>query len=205
MQPSIQLWREKLYKAIEFKIQSATCSSKIKSSENSRSSMAGASIFVVLTVMNLVSTQLANATNSRLTEDSLCMSVKEIPLCSQLGYVNTSFPNLRGHTTPEEANEELSHFLALVYTGCSNAIIHLLCSIYAPVCIQKYPQLKLLPCKNLCEYVKDGCAEILWQEFGYNWPPGPHLDCYNYEDNQLCFGPSDPSILTIPPIIQRMD
>lgn len=135
-----------------------------------------------------------------------CMPVEEeVPLCANLGYINTTFPNLRGHTTPEEANEELAHFLALIYTGCSNAIVHFLCSIYAPVCLQEYSTLTYPPCKHLCEYVRDGCAETLMQVFSYSWPPGPHLDCHNYdsvEENQLCFGPPDPSILEIPPIIK---
>lgn len=136
-----------------------------------------------------------------------CLSVDEVPLCADLDYINTTFPNLRGHATPEEANEELAHFLALIYTGCSNAIVHLLCSIYAPVCLEEFSEqrLKFPPCKHLCEYVRDGCADTLLQKFGYSWPPGPHLDCHQYEsveDNQLCFGPPDPSILKIPPIIK---
>lgn len=143
--------------------------------------------------------------NSGTNEKLSCIPVEAIPLCAELGYENTTFPNLRGHTTPEAANEELSHFLALISTGCSNAIVHLLCSIYAPVCIQRFSELRYPPCKNLCEYVKHGCADTLLQEFGYTWPPGPHLDCYNYdtaEKNSLCFGPGDPSILEIPPLIK---
>lgn len=135
-----------------------------------------------------------------------CMPVEEqVPLCADLGYINTTFPNLRGHTTPEAANEELAHFLALIYTGCSNAIVHLLCSIYAPVCLQEYSELMYPPCRHLCKYVQDGCEDTLLQAFGYIWPPGPHLDCHIYEtveENQLCFGPPDPSILKIPTIIK---
>ena len=136
---------------------------------------------------------------------TVCVSAEVIPLCSELGYHNTTFPNLRGHTTPKEANEELSHFSALIQTGCSNAIVHLLCSIYAPMCIDKFPNLKYPPCRNLCEQVRDGCASILLQKFGYSWPPGPHLNCSTYETtttNHLCFGPTDPSTLKLPSIIK---
>lgn len=144
--------------------------------------------------------------NGGAREKPSCISVEAVPLCADLGYVNTTFPNLRGHATPKEANEELAHFLGLISTGCSNAIVHLLCSIYAPVCIQEYPDLKYPPCRNLCEHVEEGCAETLLLVFGYNWPPGPHLDCYNYdtaEENSLCFGPPDPSMLEIPFHIKR--
>ena len=136
------------------------------------------------------------------SDELSCVSVETVPLCANLGYVNTTFPNLRGHTSPDEANEELSHFLALISTGCSNALVYLLCSIYAPMCIQKY-NFKYPPCKHLCEFVRDGCADTLLLDFGYSWPPGPHLDCQNYDtvqDNKLCFGPSDPSTLKSPPI-----
>lgn len=135
------------------------------------------------------------------SDEPSCTSVETVPLCADLGYENTTFPNYRGHTTPEEANEELSHFLALVSTGCSNAIVHLLCSIYAPVCFDEYPGLKFPPCKKLCQYVADGCAEVVMLVFGYHWPPGPHLDCYNYdtwEMNKLCYSPEDPATLEIP-------
>ena len=131
----------------------------------------------------------------------VCQSVQSVPLCQELGYDNTSFPNLRGHLTATEANQELADFVALIETGCSNAIVHLLCSIYAPPCLQAYSYLKYPPCRSLCEHVRDGCAATLSQYSNYDWPPGPHLNCSNYakaENNLLCFGPTDLSILKIP-------
>ena len=158
-------------------------------------------LIVVATLVRIITPTSETSRNTGFSKESSCTSVEAIPLCAKLGYVNTTFPNLRGHKTAEEANQELSHFLALVSTGCSNAIMHLLCSIYAPMCIQEFLELKYPPCKNLCEYVKNGCAETLLLEFGYSWPPGPHLDCENYEQNKLCFGPKDPSILEIPSLV----
>ena len=130
-----------------------------------------------------------------------CQSVQSIPLCRNLGYNNTSFPNIRGHLTPEEANEELAHFDGLIGSGCSNAIVHLLCSIYSPPCLQDFPKLKYPPCKHLCEHVRDGCAATMHQHSSFNWPPGPHLNCSNYvsvQNNHLSFCPPDLSILKIP-------
>lgn len=153
-----------------------------------------------LLLLLVITEAVTHTDGMRTTGPVSCMSVKAIPICANLGYANTTFPNLRGQTTPEEANEELSHFLALISTGCSNAIVHLLCSIYAPVCIQKFSSLKFPPCRTLCEYVKEGCGDILLHNFGHSWPPGPHLDCQNYNNSKLCFGPSDPSTLEMPPI-----
>jgi hypothetical protein len=164
---------------------------------------------LALIAVSAVFKEVLSTNDVRDTAAMSCLPVETVPLCANLGYPNTTFPNMRGHTTPEEANEELAHFLALVDTGCSNAIVHLLCAIYAPMCIQKYLEQRLVfpPCKNLCEYVRDGCADTLLEEFGYSWPPGPHLDCHIYQsavDNQLCFGPADPSILEMPSITKCM-
>ncbi len=165
--------------------------------------MTGKSSLLILLTISVIITKTDAMRTTGSDEYSSCESVEAVPLCANLGYANTTFPNLRGHKTPEEANEELSHFMGLISTGCSSAIVHLLCSIYAPMCIQKFSNLKYPPCKNLCESVRDGCADLLLHNFGYSWPPGPHLDCQNYDtvqENKLCFGPSDPSTLKIPPI-----
>lgn len=137
----------------------------------------------------------------------ICQPVQSIPLCANLGlYQNISFPNLRGHLTPKEANQELSDFTALIDTECSNAIVHLLCSIYAPPCMQDHPDLRYPPCRSLCEYVQDGCAATLQEYFKYTWPPNPNLNCSSYttvENNHLCFCPPDPSSLRIPHISDK--
>lgn len=159
---------------------------------------------MLLTLLICITVTSANVQDRIITgsqNEVVCQSVQSVPLCQELGYDNTSFPNLRGHLTAKEANEELAHFEALIETGCSNAIVHLLCSIYAPPCMQAYSNLRYPPCKSLCEHVRDGCAATLRQYSNYDWPPGPHLNCSNYakaENNHLCFGPTDLSILKIP-------
>ena len=130
------------------------------------------------------------------------VSVEAVPLCTDVGYENATFPNLRKHATPEEANNELNDFLALIHTRCSNAIMHLLCPIYAPMYIDKFPKLRYPPCNSLCEYVKEDCIDILLEKFQIEWPPAPHLDCDLYDESPLCFGPEDPSSLRLPQLIQ---
>ena len=43
--------------------------------------------------------------------------------------------------------------------------------------------------------VRDGCEARLG-EFGFAWPP--HLDCDQYSNDSLCFGPPDPIEVEIP-------
>lgn len=163
-----------------------------------------ATVFLLLAAVTILVQEVAtdDMRNAESSEESSCVSVEAVPLCADLGYVNTTFPNLRGHATPEETIEELSHFLGLIHTRCSNAIVHLLCSIYAPMCIDKFPNLRYPPCNSLCEYVKDDCIDILLEKFLIKWPPGPHLDCDLYDESDLCFGPRDPSILRLPQLIK---
>lgn len=123
-----------------------------------------------------------------------------VPLCSNLGYNHTTFPNYRG-LDAKETNEELSDLRTLIRTNCSNAILHLLCSIYAPPCMPAYPGWRYPPCKSLCEYVENGCGAVFKLISGYEWPPNQNLNCSRYttyEQNHLSFCPPDPTVLQIP-------
>ena len=108
-----------------------------------------------------------------------CEALTAVTMCVEV-YDNASFPNVRGHSTQMEANNELNQFLPLVQGNCSNAIVHFLCSIYAPLCQVESPEIITLPCRELCEYVLNGCEEPL-QKFGLSWPP--HLNCDNFPTN----------------------
>lgn len=138
-----------------------------------------------------------------------CVPIHKVPLCSSLGYSSKVFlPNFRKQDTPENANNELLNFLPLVVANCSNALLHLLCSVYAPFCHEcnvtgEIIQVKLPPCRNLCEYVREGCRGAMFEKAGIVWPPGPHLDCSKYpkRDTALCFGPEHPSSIP-PPVLQ---
>ncbi len=125
------------------------------------------------------------------------------PICSQLGYSKAFFPNFRLQLTPEEANKELSDFMPLL--SCSNAIAHLLCSVYAPFCYEDSASkpMKLHPCIELCEYVTNGCREEV-ESFGLEWPE--HLDCQNEaifkprnDTSTLLYCPPNLEMLQLPP------
>ena len=122
-----------------------------------------------------------------------CEPIVDVVFCTDVGYKNCSLPNIRGHETQEEAQRELADFEILIKDGCSNALVHLLCAVYAPFCRGAF---KLPPCRNLCEYVRSTCAPRL-AEFDIEWPP--HLQCEQYPPfGDLCFGLEDPSVLQIP-------
>ena len=121
-----------------------------------------------------------------------------INTCTDIGYANATFPNFRGQDTQREADTELQGFWPLIRAQCSNAIVHMLCAVYAPFCSPQFPNVRVRPCKNLCMHVREGCEARL-RSFRFDWPP--HLDCVNYptrEEDSLCFGPPDPSDIQIP-------
>ena len=125
-----------------------------------------------------------------------CELMTNLTFCNGIGYTMASFPNFRMQTNQGDANTELKQFIILVNLGCSNALVHYLCSVYAPYCHSNY--LKIPPCANLCVYVRDSCAPRL-QQYGISWPP--QLACESWPAfGAVCFGPSTEGLsnLTIP-------
>ena len=127
-----------------------------------------------------------------------CENITEIDFCSRVGYTTASFPNYRNQFSQMAANSELQNFLGLAERVCSNAVVHFLCSVYAPFCDLTQPQFRVPPCKELCEYVRADC-EPLFIQFDLTWPP--HLDCSLYPtsaEDPIAFCPSNLSSVEIP-------
>lgn len=144
-----------------------------------------------------------------LKEEAKCHPIRD-SICTALNYNWTTLPNFVGHRSPQMANFVINQSIALIQTGCSNAIVHLLCSIHLPFCSTLHDRLiRLRPCKSLCKEVREKC-EPTFKEL-HQTPP-PYLDCecsdtdgeplYREwsQDNPLCFGPLDPSELKMPNI-----
>lgn len=114
-------------------------------------------------------------------EEFTCSAMSNIPICSplkQVGWGNVSFPNFRDHATQADAQEELLDFRFLINVKCSNALVHFLCSVYAPYCDNDYPQLRIRPCKEMCLHVRRECEDN-FLSYDYRWPE--HFDCDNPE------------------------
>ena len=126
-----------------------------------------------------------------------CENITQIEFCSQIGYSTASFPNYRDQATQTSASSELENFRALATSVCSNAVVHFLCSVYAPFCDIQRPDIRVPPCRELCEYVRVDCEPPVIQ-FGLSWPP--HLECNQYPSNAstITYCPPDFSMLSIP-------
>ncbi len=131
-----------------------------------------------------------------------CEPIEEITVCSTIGYPNASFPNFRDQVDQAEVDSELQSFIPLIENQCSNALVHFLCSVYAPFCELEYVNIRVPPCRQLCEYVRSTCEDELIR-YNLNWPP--HLDCEQYpvflqDQGIVCFHIPDLSMLRIPNI-----
>lgn len=134
-----------------------------------------------------------------------CEELTTLDLCTHI-YSHASFPNYRGHPDQVTANLELLNFTPLIESVCSNAIVHFLCSIYAPFCLVGQENVRIMPCRELCTHVRSTCEPPL-REFNLDWPP--HLVCDNFSpDNTTALDfcpdnipalPFPENVATIPP------
>ena len=124
------------------------------------------------------------------------LDVDAVPYCASVGYNMVALPNSRGHSTQEEAFEELQKFWPLISTGCSGGAVHFLCSVYLPPCEEDTKEI-LKPCKELCDDFQGGCEAELAQVDVQNLT---HLQCSRYPssgEDSTCYG-QDPTALTLP-------
>uniref|UniRef100_A0A1I7XP12 Frizzled-4 n=1 Tax=Heterorhabditis bacteriophora TaxID=37862 RepID=A0A1I7XP12_HETBA len=106
-----------------------------------------------------------------------------IPMCMDLPYNSTVYPNLLNHQTQSDAQMAIGQFSPLVKVKCSEDIKLFLCTVYAPVCTQLEQPIQ--PCRDLCLSAKNGC-ESLMIKFGFRWPE--QLDCSHFPVDGICVG-----------------
>lgn len=99
-----------------------------------------------------------------------------IEMCRNIGYNETSMPNLAGNEIQSEAEYTLQSFSPLIEYVCSSQLKLFLCATYVPMCTPKAAE-PIGPCRSLCENVRSRCDPVL-QGFGYLWPPA--LDCNRF-------------------------
>ena len=109
-----------------------------------------------------------------------------IPICREIPYNTTIFPNLMGHSSQDEASSEMYQYFPLIKVNCSADIHLFLCSMYAPVCT--ILERALPPCRSLCKSARQ--CETLMEKFGFEWPPS--FECNKFPEagglDELCVG-----------------
>ncbi|KAJ8370790.1 hypothetical protein SKAU_G00108180 [Synaphobranchus kaupii] len=118
---------------------------------------------------------------------SRCLPIpSSMALCHDIGYPTMRMPNLLGHESLGEAVQQSASWLPLLARECHPDARIFLCSLFAPVCLNRF----ISPCRSLCESVRDSCAPIM-ACYGYPWPailscdqfPADHLMCISSVTN----------------------
>ncbi|XP_037828859.1 frizzled-4 isoform X1 [Lucilia sericata] len=130
-----------------------------------------------------------------------CEPIK-IDLCRNIGYNETSMPNLVGNELQSDAEYILQTFSPLIEYVCSSQLKLFLCATYVPMCTPKVP-VPIGPCRTLCESVRSRCHPVL-QGFGYPWPPA--LDCHRFpkENNHETMCMEGPGEVQEAPAVKEM-
>ena len=125
--------------------------------------------------------------------------VISIPICKNVPYNMTVFPNYFKQKTQEEAALEVHQFFPLVQVNCSVDLAFFLCSLYAPLCSSL--DVPPLPCRELCLRVRRGCLPLL-QQYGYQWPHSMACDRFPWGGGQdVCIDrPNAVDVTTPPPL-----
>ncbi|KAL0973480.1 hypothetical protein UPYG_G00204500 [Umbra pygmaea] len=113
------------------------------------------------------SIQFASDSLESPTVRSLCKPIPStLSLCHGVGYVDMRLPNLLGHDSLKEVQQQSAAWLPLISKNCHWDTKRFLCSLFAPVCLPEGP---VRPCRELCEAVRDGCKPVM-SAFGFPWP-----------------------------------
>lgn len=73
-----------------------------------------------------------------LTGSSRCVPIPtNMALCQGLGYNTMRMPNLLGHESPAEAVQQSTSWLPLLARECHPHARIFLCSLFAPVCLER--------------------------------------------------------------------
>ncbi|KAM6946434.1 secreted frizzled-related protein 2-like [Aplochiton taeniatus] len=119
---------------------------------------------------------------------SVCKPIPStMSLCHGIGYREMRLPNLLGHDSLKEAQQQSAAWLPLVSKLCHKDTKKFLCSLFAPVCL---PELTgpVSPCQGLCEAVRDGCVPVM-NAFGFPWPE--MFNCTRFpRGSNLCIPPT---------------
>ncbi|XP_072514796.1 secreted frizzled-related protein 1b [Salminus brasiliensis] len=114
-----------------------------------------------------------------------CVDIPEdLRLCYTVGYHSMRLPNLLEHETMAEVKQQAGSWVPLVHKGCHPSTQVLLCSLFAPVCLDT----AIYPCRRLCEAVQDGCMPIM-EAFGFPWPS--MLNCSKFPEGEVCIDTND--------------
>lgn len=146
-----------------------------------------------LTVIFVILLFAVNAKQFNRWSPGKCEQIR-IPLCQDIGYNMTKYPNLFEHPKQEDAGLEVHQFYPLVKVDCYKHLRFFLCTLYVPICQENYDKW-IKPCREVCLAAKKGCEPLMIQ-YSFEWPK--NLECDDLpkmseqqETGNICAAPPD--------------
>ncbi|PVD31755.1 hypothetical protein C0Q70_07173 [Pomacea canaliculata] len=166
---------------------SASTTASVTSSSSSSEFVSSSEKSLMSSTKIQTTTQTATSQTSTATVPEECLELTFDP-CLDLGYSHFSLPNLMGHESVEEAEEDFYMFNNSLATACTNDFTFF-CAFAFPPCDVTLSN--WMPCLETCQDTVSRCNDQL------PWP----LDCVGFPHEQPClqsiFLP--PSTSTSPP------
>ncbi|KAF5273845.1 hypothetical protein FQA39_LY00960 [Lamprigera yunnana] len=89
-----------------------------------------------------------------------------IPYCSSLKYNVTTYPNVLGHKSKQEVEEDVISFRELVDAECYRNAYDFVCQVLQPSCKKGTKEDEMvLPCRSFCRDFMVGCGSRLLPKF----------------------------------------
>ncbi|KTG05091.1 hypothetical protein cypCar_00028665, partial [Cyprinus carpio] len=137
-----------------------------------------------LSCLLLLLSLAAHAGAFDLGQTTRCVPVPpQMSVCQDVPYSEMRLPNLLGHSSLEEAVPRSDDWRTLLHTGCHPQARAFVCSLVAPVCLDRFIQ----PCRSMCVAVRESCAPVLACH-GHAWPEALDCDRFPAQDN-TCLTP----------------
>ncbi|XP_035736419.1 atrial natriuretic peptide-converting enzyme-like isoform X1 [Vespa mandarinia] len=104
-------------------------------------------------------------------------SLLELSYCKHLPYNVTSYPNILGHRSLIDVEEDVIAFRELVDAECYRSAYDFVCQVLQPACLSGDPEdLLQLPCRSFCREFWNGCGNRLSERIKRA------LDCSNFPE-----------------------
>uniref|UniRef100_A0A0X3PZN9 Frizzled-1 n=1 Tax=Schistocephalus solidus TaxID=70667 RepID=A0A0X3PZN9_SCHSO len=144
------------------------------------------SLYLLYLVHITFSVDIQRGPENPYAETSKCELIR-IAACQGLPYNHTILPNTFGHTSQEEAGQDVTQYNSLVKIPCNPSLKLFLCSLYFPVCTELRKPLP--PCRSLCQQNRDRCEPIM-RSFSFQWPA--NMQCELFPEDGLCISEDKP-------------
>ena len=144
-------------------------------------------MMALLVLFILVFCLMAVSHSQRPTQMRTCEAIT-VPLCKELPYNTTIFPNANEHLSQNDAfTSGIDLYKELVTMNCSDYAAFFLCSYYLPICALNIAQ-PIRPCRAVCEKVKSDCMPSI-KRYRRKWPDHVRCEDLPVYETDVCVNP----------------